>query len=274
MSLNVITSTPSPLYSAYTGMVGAQKSIEKVAQSIATGVKTDVNPADSYVASGLDTYIRSAKKAMENAQTGYNVTSVADAVLSNVSDSLGRIQELSAQAANGVYSDKQRAVIQDEINQNVEHIQKTFANASFNDKSILNVVTQENSDTAPVIDFFTGSDSSSVISYDPNLVTSSLEFDVSSPEAAANSLAKVNEIMGDVNSKRAEIGAVQTEFEGAINQQMTGMLSSSAALSDIQDTDYLSAIVEMEQSAFSMEAMAKVMKTVMNSDKYVLDMLK
>lgn len=262
-----------PLYSASSGMLKAQKSIENVAQSIASGVNVNVNPADSYVASGLNTDIRAAKKAIENAQTGYNVTSVADSALSNISNSIGRIQELSVQASNGLYSDEQRAVMQNEINQNVEHIQKTFANAAFNGKSVLNSVTQDNPDAVPVLDFFTGSDSSSVISFDPNIVTSDFKFDVSSPEAAADSLAKANEIMKEVNFKRAEIGAVQTDFEGAINQQMTSITTSSSALSDIQDTDYLSAIVEMKKSAFSMEAMATVMKTVMNADKYVLNLL-
>ena len=273
MYLNAITSASMPFYSASSGMINAQKSIENVAQSIASGIKNDVNPADSYVASGLNTDIRAAKKVIENAQTGYNVTSVSDSALSNIANSIGRIQELSVQASNGLYSDEQRAVMQNEINQNVEHIQKTFANATFNEKSVLNSVTQDNPDAVPVLDFFTGSDSSSVISFDPNIVTSDFKFDVSSPEAAADSLAKANEIMNEVNSKRAEIGAVQTDFEGAINQQMTSIMSSSAALSDIQDTDYLNAIVEMKKSAFSVEAMAKVMKTVMNADKYVLNLL-
>lgn len=272
MSLNIVTSMP--LYSAQAGMTRAQKQIEKVSESIASGVKVNLNPADSYVASGLNTDIRASKAAISNAQTGYNFTSVADGILSNVSDSLGRIKELSVQAANGVYSDNQRAAIQQEINQNVEHIQKTLSNAQFNGKNVLNVVTQDSSDVQPVMDFYTGADSSSVISYDPNLVTQTPEFDVSSPEAAAASAAKVDGIMSDINSKRAEIGAVQTDFEGAINQQMTNVISASSAFSDIQDTDYLNAIVEMKQAAFSVETMAKVMKTVMNADKYVLDMLK
>ena len=52
-----------PLYSASSGMPKAQKSIENLAQSIASGVNVNVNPADSYVASGLNTDIRAAKKS-------------------------------------------------------------------------------------------------------------------------------------------------------------------------------------------------------------------
>ena len=54
---------------------------------------------------------------------------------------------------------------------------------------------------------------------------------------------------------------------------MTNIMSTTASLSDIQDTDYISAITDLKKAQFSMELMAKVMKTVMNSERYVLDLL-
>ena len=80
-------------------------------------------------------------------------------------------------------------------------------------------------------------------------------------------------MLSDIGSKRGEIGAVQSSLEGAINQQMTNIMSTTASLSDIQDTDYISAITDLKKAQFSMELMAKVMKTVMNSERYVLDLL-
>jgi flagellin-like hook-associated protein FlgL len=52
-----------------------------------------------------------------------------------------------------------------------------------------------------------------------------------------------------------------------------GITTNPQALSSIQDTDYVSAIAELKKSEYSMELMAKVMKMVMNSEKYVLNML-
>ena len=265
MSLSVVM--PIGIYSAQTGMVQAQRTFEKAAESIASGLNSYVNPADKYVATGLDTTIRSAKKAIENAQTGYNFTAVADSALGNVSESLQRIRELSIQASNGIYSDSQRAVMQQEINQNVEQIKQTLG------QSTINAVTPENPNPAPVTDFMVGTDSTSIISYDPNMALDSLNFDVSTPEAAAASLAQADSMLSDIGSKRGEIGAVQSSLEGAINQQMTNIMSTTASLSDIQDTDYISAITDLKKAQFSMELMAKVMKTVMNSERYVLDLL-
>lgn len=272
MSLSVVM--PIGIYSAQTGLVEAQKSFDKAAESIASGISSYVNPADTYVASGLDTSIRSSKKAIENAQTGYNFTATADSSLGNITENLQRIRELSIQASNGVYSDSQRAVMQAEINQNVEQIKQTFANSTFNGKPVLNAVTPDSPSPAPAVDFMVGSDSSSVITYDPNIAMDSLNFDVSTPENAQAVLSQVDAMIGDVNAKRGEIGAVQSSFEGAIDQQTTNIMNQTASLSEIQDTDYVSAIMELKKSQYSMELMAKVMKTVMNSDRYVLNLLK
>lgn len=272
VSLSVVM--PIGIYSsAQTGMVEAQRTFANAAESIASGIKSYINPADLYVATGLDTTMRSAHKAMENAQSGLNFTAVADSALSNVTQNLQRIRELSIQASNGVYSDSQRAAMQAEIDQNVEQIRQTFAQATFNGKPTINAVTPDNPNPAPVVDFMVDPSNSSSISYDPNVALDAMNFDVSTVDGAQAALAQVDTMLGDITSKRGDIGAVQSAFEGAIDQQMTNMMSSAAALSDIQDTDYISAIADLKKAQYSMEIMAKVMKTVMNSERYVLDLL-
>ena len=270
MSLNAVY----PIHMTATTMVQAQRTFEHAAESIASGLNSYVNPADSFIASGLDTSIRSAKLAISAAETGYNFTSIADSALAGVSDSLQRIRELTIQASNGIYSDEQRSVIQAEINQNVSQIKQTLENATMNGKKTINAVTPENSNVAPVMDFVVGSDVSTTVSYDPNIVLGDMNFDVSSPQKASESLANIDEMLTDINAKRGEIGAVQSSFESAIEQQSSNIISFSSSLSNIQDTDYISAIMDLKKSQFTLEAMAKVMKTVMNSQSYVLDLLK
>ena len=271
MSLNAVY----PIYySAAAGISQAQKTFEQAAQSIASGINADLNVADSYVATGLDTSIRAAKQAINNAQSGYNFTDTADAALGNISQNLQRIRELSIQASNGIYSKSQVSAMQAEIDQNVEQLKQTLSQATFNGKPTINAVTLENPNAAPVVDFMVGTGSKDVITYDPNFVMGSMNFDVSTPEAASASLAQVDTILSDIGSKRGEIGAVQTSFEGAIEQQSANVLSYASSLSGIQDTDYVTAIANLKKSQFTMEAMAKVMKIGMESQRYVLDLLK
>jgi len=272
LTLNYVA--PIASYSTLqTGMIEAHRSMEKIAESIATGVNSYINPADSYVASGINSEIREAKKAIENAQTGYNFTSIADSALSGISENLNRIRELSIQASNGIYSNEQLEVFQSEINQNVEHIQQTLNNATFNGKQTLNAVTPENPQEIEDFNFFIDANSSSSTTYNPNINLDSLKFDITTPESAQAAIDKVDGMINNINAKRGEIGANQATFTTAIEQQSTNILTASSALSGIQDTDYISAIAELKKSEFSMELMAKVMKTVMNSESYVLKLL-
>lgn len=255
-------------------MILAQKAFDKAVESLASGIKSTISPADSYVAAGLDTSIRSARQAINNAEMGYNFTAMADSTLESVTGNLQRIRELSLQAANGVYSADQISAMQAEIDQNVEQIRQTFGNASFNGKQTVNAVTPEDPNVAPSVNFLVGSNSTEMISYNPNVELGTMNFDVSTPDAAVASLAQVDTTLNNIGSKRGEIGAVQTSFEGAIQQQSTTIMSYASSLSDIQDTDYVSAVAELQKAKFSMEAMGKVMKAVMNSQRYVLDLIK
>ena len=255
-------------------MIQAQRAFANAVESIATGIQANLNPADSYVATGLDTSIRSARQAMSNAEMGYNFTAMADSTLDSVTGNLHRIRELALQAANGVYSDSQISAMQAEIDQNVEQIRQTFENSDFNGKKTVNAVTPEDSSVAPTVNFMVGANSTEMISYNPNIELGSMNFDVSSPDAAAASLAQVDTMLNNIGSKRGEIGAVQTSFEGAIQQQSTSIMSYASSLSGIQDTDIVTAVAELQKAKFSMEAMGKVMKAVMNSERYVLDLIK
>ena len=271
MSLNVVY----PIHVSPSSVLQVQqKNMERIAQSIASGIQSQINPADSYVASGLDSSIRSAHQAMANAQMGYNFVATADSALANVTQNLQRIRELSIQASNGIYSGSQVSAMQAEINQNADQIRQTLSNATFNGKLTLNAVTPENPNAVGVMDIMVGENSTQTISYDPNITLGSMNFDISTPEAASDTLKKVDEMLDDISSKRGEIGAVQTSFEGAIEQQSANILSYASSLSDIQDTDYVSAIAELKKSQFAMEAFVKVMKVQMDSQDYILDLLK
>ena len=270
MSLNVVM----PIYSAQSGIVQAQKTFANAAQSIASGLSSSVNPADIYVASGLNSDIRANNVAANNIQTGMNFTGIADSALGNVNDSLQRIRELTIQASNGVYSESQISAMQEEINQNAQQIQQILNNSQFNGLKTLNLINSENPAPVSGVNFMVNPETSQSVVYDPNLVLGDMNFDVSSPEAARQSLALADSMISEVSAKRGDIGAVQNNLLAAGEQLSSSFMSGMQALGDIQDTDYISAILELKQSKFSMEAMAKVMKAVMNSERYVLDLLK
>lgn len=270
MSLSAVM----PIYIAQTGITRAQEAQQEAIQEIASGLLANVNPADEYISQKLETEIRAANQAMSNAQTGINVTAVADAALNNVSQSLGRIRELAVQASNGVYSDSQRNAIQMEINQNLEQIRQTLGNATFNGKNVLNVVPTGGNPAASInFQVGTGSGSESTISYDPNIALDELNFDVTTPDGARAALDSIDSLMGDINSKRGELGATNAKLQSSIEQQMTNMMNSTASKSSMSDADYLSAFLKFKQAGITQESLIQVIKSSMQSQEYLLNLI-
>ena len=270
MSLSAVM----PIYIAQTGITRAQEAQTEAIQEIASGLLANVNPADEYISQKLETEIRAANQAMENAQTGINFTAVADATLNNVSGALGRIRELAVQAANGVYSDSQRNAIQMEINHNVEQIRQSLGNATFNGKDVLNVVsTGEN--PAPEINFQvgSGSGSESMVSYDPNMTLGEMNFDITTTDGARAALESIDSLMSDINTKRGELGATNAKLQSSIEQQMTNMMNSTASKSSLSDADYLSAFLKFKQAGITQESLIQVIKSSMQSEKLLLNLI-
>ena len=270
MSLSAVM----PIYIAQTGITRAQEAQTEAIQEIASGLLANVNPADEYISQKLETEIRAANQAMENAQTGINFTAVADATLNNVSGALGRIRELAVQAANGVYSDSQRNAIQMEINHNVEQIRQSLGNATFNGKDVLNVVST-GQNPAPEINFQvgSGSGSESMVSYDPNMTLGEMNFDITTTDGARAALESIDSLMSDINTKRGELGATNAKLQSSIEQQMTNMMNSTASKSSMSDADYLSAFLKFKQAGITQESLIQVIKSSMQSEKLLLNLI-
>ena len=80
--------------------------------------------------SGLD-------QAQKNAQSGINLVQTAEGALTEVHDMLNRMVTLATQAANGTYSESDRAKIQAEIDSLTEEIDRIADNSNFNGTKLL-----------------------------------------------------------------------------------------------------------------------------------------
>jgi len=82
-------------------------------------------------------------QAIDNTKDAINLGNVADGGLEGVSDHLGRIRELAVQASNGLLSDDDRSIIQDEVNQLKEGISDLVKNTEFNGIKLLDGTFQD-----------------------------------------------------------------------------------------------------------------------------------
>jgi flagellin-like hook-associated protein FlgL len=85
----------------------------------------------------MDTQIRGLEQGTANTRDMQNLVNTADGGLNTLGESLGRIRELSIQAANGTQTEASRNAIQQEIAQLADHIEATTAGLEFNTRNLL-----------------------------------------------------------------------------------------------------------------------------------------
>ncbi len=273
--MNLSINSVAAMNIAQVALSTTQEQFTKYVQDIASGNFSQLNPSDIYVSDKLNIDTMSSYTAIENAQQGINLISVADGALANVSDTLGRIKELTTQAANDVYSEEQRAAIQTEIDELTKQINQTMQSVKYNGKDILNVVNDANPNEIEDIKFMvgTGSTEASQVVYNPNINMDELSFDVSNAENARVSMEAADKAISAVSDKRSEISATQNSLMSSIEINATNIINNQSAYSQIADTDYASAMIGLLQNQIAQESLIAVLNLDFKSQGNILNLI-
>jgi flagellin len=99
--------------------------------------KSGDDPAGLANSSIIRAKIQGYQRNLINCNEGLNLLSVAESSLSNVNDILQRIRELAVQAASDTVSPQQRMLIQEEVKQQLEEIQRIATQSNYSNRSLL-----------------------------------------------------------------------------------------------------------------------------------------
>lgn len=113
------------------------KSLEKLSSGLKINHGKD-NPAGLAMAKRMNAQLKGLDVAGQNASDGVSVIEIADGAMSEVSEMLQRMNELSVKAANGTMMEEDRANIQAEIVQLKEEITRISETTQFNGQKLLN----------------------------------------------------------------------------------------------------------------------------------------
>lgn len=109
-------------------------------ERLSTGFKVNHakdNPAGLAMAKRMNAQIIGLGVANDNASDGISVIEIADGAMSEVSSMLQRISELTIKASNGTTTDDDRAIIQNEIAELKEEIERVKDTTQFNGQNLL-----------------------------------------------------------------------------------------------------------------------------------------
>ena len=199
----------------------------------------------------------------------------ADGALSGTADSLRRIRELTVQAGTGTLNTSQRTSIQNEISSLRQGIDSTANQAQFNNRSLLNGT---NPTTQLQVGANAGAASTATITL-PDATATALgvgpgQIDVSTAQAANQSLNALDQALDNVNTARSTLGAQQNDLEHTTANLDVSAENQLSAQSRIQDLDFAKGVSDQTRGQILSDVGAAVLAQANFSRQSVVQLLR
>ena len=276
MALYVQTNVSS--INAQRKLTNATNNLNVNYQRLASGLRINSSKDDAaglQISDRLTAQINGLNQGNRNTNDGIALAQTIEGALDETTNMLQRIRVLAVQSANGTNTKEDREALQQEVTQLSTEINRIAKQTTFAGGLILNgkhnANTNPNSlipDTGKMV-FQVGANAGDTISltWDQpftmtgiNAMGDKLTFEkdakdasksglvlttngeprwsISSVGAASTTLANIDKFIQVVDSKRAELGAVQNRMESTIRNQASIAENEADARSRIRDTDF------------------------------------
>lgn len=252
-------STNMAAISAQHALVGSQREMQKSMAQLSSGsriTKSADDAAGLAISENLKSQIRSISQAGRNANDGVSLIQTAEGGLSEISNIMTRLRELSIQGSSDTISDKERVLLDKEVQQLKSETERIAQTTTFGTQKLIN-------GAGATFDFQVGihnnkaEDRISFNASETNATASSLgidSFDFTTKEGAQSALETLDNAQSMVSGYRANLGALQNRLESTISNTSTQYESLSAANSRIRDTDIAQASSELTRNNILLQA--------------------
>jgi len=260
---------------------GLQGSIEKLSSGMRINRAGD-DASGLAVSEKLRSQIRGLNQAEKNIQNGINFIQTAEGYLQESQDILHRLRELSVQSANGIYSDEDRMMIQVEVSQLIDEVNRVASHAEFNGMKLLTGKFGRDQDY--VMQFHVGAniDQNERV-YIGNMSAEALGIEaaqgaegtisIETPDVANQSIGMIDGALRIVSQQRADLGAYQNRFEMAAKGVAVAAENMQASESRIRDADMAGEMVEYVKGQILTQSGAAMLAQANQSTSAVLTLL-
>ena len=219
----------NPLPQMNSEMNKRDRTLDKIAASVELGMQ---DSASRSIADMFQSQISTMSQGLMNANDGVAMMQIAGGTLNSLSDQTQTLNDLSIRYNNGALSETQKQGLQSEFNRTVESMQQSINSSSFNGKSLFG--------STSTLSLGDSTMSASI----PELSTSSLKIDnQESIESYRDALVQAN----------STVGSTTNGLISASNALLGQITATSAAKSQIADTDMANAIKDFQQSNLKLD---------------------
>ncbi len=249
MGLRIRSNIPSE--SVQRNLKKISKRVDKTFNQLSSGKRITMSADDAAgmaIATNLRAQTKALGQAVRNANDGITLVQTAEGGLSEVTNILVRLRELSVQAASDTNGDKERGLLNQEYQQLLSEVDRISESTTFNGTNLLNGKSGRGT-----LDFHVGAfggdhnrirfNADASNSTTSNIGVGSLN--VSSREEAVDAIDKVDEAINKVSGFRASLGAVQSRLQSTVQNLEIQKLNQENARSTIEDVDVAEVTAKM-----------------------------
>ncbi|MBF4797728.1 flagellin A [Aeromonas hydrophila] len=301
MGLYINTNVSS--LNAQRNLMNTNKSLDTSYTRLASGLRINSAKDDAaglQISNRLTSQINGLDQGNRNANDGISVAQTAEGAMDEITSMLQRMRTLAQQSANGSNNTDDRTALQQEYSQLMTEIDRVAKDTTFGGQNLLKGgyvgSFQVGADAGQTITFrmttaFSISGMASATSGsatvattttgEPYTVTKTAGTPVSSTSmstitaasSAQSAMANLDYMIKVVDSKRAELGAVQNRFDSTIRNQANVSENVSAARSRIRDADFATETANLTKQNILQQAASTILSQANQRPQSALSLL-
>ena len=257
-------------------MLGLTQSAQaKSTEKLSSGYKVNRAADDASglaISEKMRRQVRGLTQASSNAQDGISMVQTAEGALNEVHDMLQRMNELAVKAENGTLTTDDRNYIDSEVQQLKSEINRVASTTTFNEQNLLDGTGGNKGK----FELQVGAESGQHITLQMSAMdcsTLKVAGDAKTSSNAATLNGQVKEAIKTVNEQRSNLGAVQNRLEHTIKNLDNVVENTTAAESQIRDTDMATEMVKFSNNNILAQAGQSMLAQANQSNQGVLSIL-
>jgi flagellin len=230
----------------------SQNSLKTSLQRLSSGLRINSSKDDAAglaIAEKMSAQSRGMTVAMRNANDGISTAQTAEAGLATVATHLQRMRELATQAASGQYDSTNRAALDKEFQALASEITRAIGATNFNGTKLL-----DGSYSGVNFQIGASTGTESQIGITIGSIDVSALGNITSASGATAAMSALDAAINDVSNSRADLGALQSRFEGVLSQLSSARENTEAARSRIMDADYAAETANLSRAQILQQA--------------------
>jgi flagellin len=287
---------------AQRNLMNTNKSLDTSYTRLASGLRINTAKDDAaglQISNRLTSQVNGLDQGNRNANDGISVAQTAEGAMDEITSMLQRMRTLAQQSANGSNNTDDRVALQQEYDQLTTEINRISEDTTFGGQKLLDGqykgTFQVGADAGQTISFkmtsafsiggiakatggsATVASTANVDKYKVTKASTAVETtslsSIKSASGAQLAMANLDFMINAVDSKRAELGAVQNRFDSTIRNQSNVAENLSAARSRIRDADFATETANLTKQNILQQAASSILAQANQRPQSALSLL-